>query len=116
MLGVQINGTLNSNIAENVAVGKVFCNNAGSWLLLLGDVVAVTLSVGREVASIIIGGTGGAGDLHLCGTELSVVEKKGSLGCGLLLESYGSSLGGISRSDLEGGDLSTAEVLVTIRR
>lgn len=57
MLLVQVNGTLDSSVTDGVAVGKVLCNNAGTGLLLLGDFVAITLSVRLVMASIIIGGT-----------------------------------------------------------
>lgn len=59
------------------------------------------------MASIVLGGSGGAGDLDLRGAKLGVVEEKGSLCSSLLLESYGCFLGLAGFSDLEVGDLAT---------
>jgi hypothetical protein len=59
MLLVEINGTLDCLVTENIAVGKVFCDNAASWFLLLGNLVTIALGVLCEVASIVIGAASG---------------------------------------------------------
>ena len=70
MLSVQIDGTLDSYITEDVAVCKVLCNDTGSWLLLLSNLIAVALGVGSEVASVILVGASCGSDLNLGRTEL----------------------------------------------
>lgn len=107
MLLIEGNSALDSGIAENIAMGKILSNDSASGLLLLGDLVAITLSVMCEVTSIIIGGSSGASDLDLRSTELGIVKKKGSLGCGFLLKGYGRALAGFDGRDLEAGDLAT---------
>jgi hypothetical protein len=54
-------------------VGKVFSNDAASWLLLLGDLIGVTLRVLCEMASIIVGASGGRRDLDFGGTQFCVI-------------------------------------------
>jgi hypothetical protein len=73
MLLVEINGTLDGLISQNVTVGKILGDNAASWLLLLSDLVGVTLGVLCEVASIIIGAARGRCDLDFGGAKLCVV-------------------------------------------
>jgi hypothetical protein len=51
---VEIDGSLDCLVSKDVAMGEVFGDNAASWLLLLGNLIAVTLSVLCEVASIIL--------------------------------------------------------------
>lgn len=109
MLLVEINGTLNGVVSENITVGKVFGYNAGSWLLLLSDIVTVTLSILCEVASIILGAARGRRDLDFGGTKLGVVQEKGSLCCCLLFEGNGRTLSLPGWSDFEVSDLATAD-------
>jgi len=105
MLLVELDGALNGLVTDNVAMGKVFSNNAASGLLLLCDLVALTLALLLVVAAIILVATGGAGDLNLSGTKLCVVEEQGSLGRGFLLEGYGRILSGLNLGDIKAGDL-----------
>jgi hypothetical protein len=105
VLLVELDSTLDGLVTDNVAVGKVFSNDAASWLLLLGDLVAITLSLILVVAAIIFVAASGAGDLNLSSAELGIVEEQGSLGRGFLLEGYGRILSGLSFGDVEAGDL-----------
>jgi len=107
MLLVKINGTLDGLVTENVAVSKIFSNNAASWLLLLSDLVTVTLSILCEVASIVVGAAGSRRNLNMGGTKLSVVQEEGCLGRGFLLEGYGRILSLVGWSDLKVSDLAT---------
>lgn len=107
MLVVQINGLLNSVVANHVAMSKVLCDDTRTRLLFLCDLIAVALSVGSEVA-IIRSGRGGARNLHLSASKLCVVEEEGSLGGSFLLESDGRALSLTSGVKLELGNL-TAE-------
>jgi hypothetical protein len=109
MLLIEINGTLDGLVSKNVTVGKIFGDNAASWLLLLSELVGVTLGVLCEVASIIINAARGRCDLDFGGTKLCVVQEEGSLGGGFLFEGYGRILSLPSRSDLEGSNLTAAE-------
>jgi hypothetical protein len=45
MLLVQIDRFLDGIVANHVAVCQVLCNDTGSGLLFLGDLIAITLSV-----------------------------------------------------------------------
>ena len=65
MLLVEVDSTLSGHISNYVTMCEIFRNDAGSRLLLLCDLVAITLSVGCEVASIIIVGSTGTGNLNL---------------------------------------------------
>lgn len=109
MLGVEVDGLLNSLVTEDVTVGNVLGGNTGTGLLLLGDLIAVTLGVLCEVASVIIVGTRGTGDLDLCRAELGVIEEEGSLRSSLLFEGYGSTLCLSRFGDVDGADLTTEE-------
>lgn len=105
VLGVEIDGLLDGLVTEYVAVGNVLSSDTGTGFLFLCDLIAVSLGVLCEVASIIIVRSSGAGNLNLCGTELGVVEEEGSLRGSLLFESYGgilrlSGLGDFDRADL----------------
>lgn len=108
VLGVEIDGLLDGLVTEYVAVGNVLSSDTGTGLLFLCDLIAVSLGVLCEVASVIIVGSSGAGNLNLCGTELGVVEEEGSLRGSLLFKSYGgilrlSGLGDLDRADLTTG-------------
>ncbi len=70
---IEIDGTLNGLVSEHVTVGKVFSNDAASWLLLLGNLIGVTLRVLCEMAAIIVGASGGRCDLDFGGTQLCVI-------------------------------------------
>lgn len=100
---------MNSLVADNISVGKVFGNDTAAGLLLLGDIIAVTLGLVLVMVTIILIVARGAGDLDLGGTELGIVEEQGSLGSGLLLEGYGGLLGRVGLGDIEAGDLSTVK-------
>jgi hypothetical protein len=65
MLLVQVNSTLSSLIGDNVSMSKILSNDAGSWLLFLGDLITVTLSLCGIVASIVLGRASGTGDLDV---------------------------------------------------
>jgi hypothetical protein len=113
MFLVQINGTLDGLVTKGVSMSKVFSDNAASWLLLLSDLVTVTLGVLCEVASIIIGATGGRRNLDMSGTKLSVVQEEGCLGRGFLLEGYGRIMSLAGLSDFEVSDLATVDEMVS---
>ena len=110
MFLVELNSTLDGLITDNVAVGKIFCNNAASGLLFLGDLIAVTLSLVLVVAPIILVAASGTGDLNLSGTKLGIVEEEGSLSSGFLFEGYGRILSGLSFGDFETGDLAAVKI------
>jgi len=107
VLRVKVNGLLCSSVANCVAICKVFSNDASTGLLFLRDIVAVTLSIVGEVASIIVGRARCTGDLDLSCTQLSVIEEEGSLGSSLFLEGDGGRLSLSRRSDLDICDLAT---------
>ena len=107
VLLVQIDGALSGLVTDSVAVCQVLSNDAGSWFLLLGDFIAVTLSLCVVVASIILGRTSSASDLDLGGAQLGVVEEESSLGRGFLFEVYGGFLSLASGLDLDTGNLAT---------
>ncbi len=107
VLLVEIDGTLDSLVTKNVSVSKILCDDTAAWLLLLGDLVAITLTLACVVASIILVGTSGTGNLDLGGAKLSIIEQEGSLRSSLLLKGYGRILGRLPRGDFETGDLST---------
>jgi len=107
VLLVKLDGTLDGLVADNVTVGKILGNNAASRLLLLSDLVAITLSLVFVVAAIVLVVAAGAGDFHLMGTKLGVVEEQSSLGCSFLLERYGRILSRLNCGDFEVGDLAT---------
>jgi len=65
MLLVKVDSTLSSHISNYVTVCEVFSDNAGSWLLLLGDLVTVALSVTCEMTSIIIVRSSSTANLYL---------------------------------------------------
>ncbi len=100
---VEVEGTLGSGVADDVALGEVLGDDSGSWLLLLGDLIGVAVAVHRWVK--LLGAlSSGDGDLGLA--ELGVVKEEGSLGCCLLLEDDGSALSLAAWGDLDLGDLS----------
>jgi hypothetical protein len=73
MLLVQIDGPLSGLVADDITMSQVLSNDAGSWLLLLSDLIAITLSLCGKVASIILVRASGAGDLDVGRAKLSVV-------------------------------------------
>lgn len=107
VFGVKINGTLSSCVTDNISVSKILSNDTASWLLLLGNLIAVSVGVGGEVAAIIVGGTGSAGYLDVSRAELGVVEQESCLCSSLLFEGDGGILSFAGGSDLELGDLAT---------
>jgi hypothetical protein len=109
MLLIEINGTLDGLVSKNVTMGKIFSNNAASWLLLLSELVGVTLGVLCEVTSIIVSAARGRCDMDFGGTKLCVVQEEGSLGGSFLFEGYCRILSLPGRSDLEGSNLAAAK-------
>lgn len=93
VLVVEVDSLLDAGVTNNVAMSKVLSNNSASWLLFLGDLIGIALSVLGVVASIILIGSRSASNLDLCRTELGVVQEKSCLRGSLLLESYSSILG-----------------------
>lgn len=89
-------------------MSKVLGEDSGSWLLLLGDLVAVTLGIG-SVAEVLTAGS--RVDRDLSAAKLSVVKEESGLSCGLLLEGDCGGLGALGWGDLDAGDLSTARLL-----
>lgn len=73
MLLIQVDGTLNTLVTNNVAVGEVLSDDTASRLLLLCNLVGIALSVVGVVASIILVVSSGAGDLNLGSSKLGVV-------------------------------------------
>lgn len=83
-------------------MGEVLGDDAGSWLVLLGDLVGV-LGLGGWLVLL---GSLGTRNGDLSASELGVVEEKGGLGSSLLLEGDGGSLGLAGWGDLDLGDFS----------
>ena len=116
MLLVQIDGTLSGLIGDNVAMSQILGNDARTWLLLLGDLIAIAFSLCSIMASIVLVRASSAGDLDVSGAKLGVVEEEGSLGRGFLFEGYGGILGLTSRLNLDAGNLAAvAESVLTIQ-
>lgn len=105
VLVVQVERTLRSLVANYVSVGKVLGDDTGTGLLLLGNLVAVLLTVGF----VEFLGSLGAGYRDLGLSKLGVVQEKCCLGRGLFLENDFGVLGlrGGARGDFQGLDLST---------
>ena len=99
---VEIQSALSSLVTDGVAVGEILGDDAGAWLLLLGDLVGVLLSVGWLVLLCSFR----AGDGNLGAAELGVVKEEGRLGGRLLLEGYRGILGLAGWGDLDLGNLS----------
>lgn len=70
-------------VADGVAVGEVFGDDAGAGLVFLFDVVLVLVlgfvGAGCVAAGDFVDGVGGL-DVHGGGAKLSVVKKEGSFG------------------------------------
>lgn len=107
VLVVKVDGSLDGLVSYDVAMGHVLGDDAGSRLLLLRDLVAVSLGVLGEVASVVVVAAAGRSDLDVAGSELRVVEKEGRLGRGLLLECDGGTLGLLGGTEFDGADLTT---------
>ena len=114
MLLVQIDGTLSGLIGDNVAMSQILGNDARTWLLLLGDLIAIAFSLCSIMASIVLVRASSAGDLDVSGAKLGVVEEEGGLGRGFLFEGYGGILGLTGGLDLDIGNLATVAELVLI--
>lgn len=108
MLLVELDGTLDGLVTDDIAMGKVLGNNAASGLLLLCNLIALTLLLLLVVAAIVLAAAGGTGDLNLSSTKLCIIEEQGSLGRGLLLEGYSGILGRLGLGNFEAGDLTAA--------
>jgi hypothetical protein len=111
VLSIEVDGLLNSLITEDVTMCNILSGDTGTGFLLLGDLIAVPLGVLCEVASVVIAGTSGTGNLDLCSTELGVIEEEGSLRGSLLFEGYGSTLCLSGLCDLDVTDLTTGKEL-----
>lgn len=107
MLLIKVDSSLSSGVSDSVTMGKVFCDDTASWLLLLGYFVAITLFVGSIMVSIVFVEARRASNLDLSRAKLGVVEQKSCLGGGFLLELNGGLLCLSDRSKFEACDLST---------
>lgn len=107
MLLIKVDSTLSSGISNGITMSKIFCDDAASWLLFLGDFVAITMLVVCIMASIILAGSRCTCNLNLGSTELGVVEQQSRLGCGFFLELNSSILSLSNRSDFKAYNLST---------
>ena len=103
VLLVEIESALSSLVSENVSVSEVLGDDTGSWLLLLSNLIRV-LGGGWAILKLLC--TLGARDGNLGPSKLSVIEQKGSLSCGLLLEGHRCALALSGWSDFNLGDLS----------
>lgn len=111
MLLVEGESLLDSLVREDVAVGKVFCEDAASGLVLLCEIFGrVTLGVTSGLARSNLLKVGRGGDVDLVGAELSVVEEESGLSGSLFFEAHGVRLGGLIlgvRGDGKVGNLAT---------
>ena len=106
---IELDGTLDSRITDDVSVSEVLSEDTSTGLLLLCDLIGVTLGILSVVVISVL--AAGAGDGELVGTELGVVEEKSGL-CGRgLLEGDLGDLDGAFGVDLDVRDLSTIELL-----
>ena len=108
---VELDGALDSGVADDVALGEVLGEDASTRLLLLRDLVGVALGVLGEMRGIIDVTTAGACHSDVVGTELGVVQEEGGLGSGLLLKSDIDGLGLALFGDLDIGNLATKVVI-----
>lgn len=74
MLLVKVDSTLSSSVSNGITMSKIFCNDTASWLLLLGNIVAITVFVRSIVASVVLVGSRCTCDLNLGRSKLGVVE------------------------------------------
>lgn len=111
VLLVKGESLLDSLIGENVAVGKVFCEDAAPGLVLLCEIFGgVTLGVTSGLAWCDLLKVRRGGNVDLVGAELGVVEEESGLSGSLLFEAHGVRLGGLVLGvggDLKVGDLAT---------
>lgn len=105
VLVVQLDGTLDGGIANNVAVRKVLGDDPRPGLLLLCDLVGVTLGVGGGLGRRVVRGAGRRRHADVGGSKLGVVQEQSGLGGSLLLEGDGRGLGLALGLDIEAGDL-----------
>ena len=115
VLVIESNGLFDGLVADDIAVGQIFGNNAGARLVLLIDVLSGVLVGGasRLVASNLVE-RGSRRDVNLCSSELGVIQQESSLRSSLFLECDRGRLSAVGcaglGSDRDGLDLS-AEVL-----
>lgn len=110
---VEVNSTLNSDIANHVAVSKILGNDARAGLFFLCDIIGVTLGIMCVALTLFRGVV--RGDTDLGGAELCVVEEESSLSRSCLFEGDSSILGLTSFLDVDGGDLAAeAEELLDL--
>jgi len=93
VLLVEVDSLLDALISNDVTVGKVLGDNTTARFFLLSDLITITLGVLCVVASIVLIGTSGTGNLNLGSTKLGVVQQESSLSGSLLLEGYSGILG-----------------------
>lgn len=108
VLGVKLDGALESGISDDVALGEVLGQDARAGLLLLSDLVGITVRVVLEVGAVVAGVAAGTGNGNVGGAKLSVIQQEGSLSSSLLLEGDGGILGLAGGGDLNVCDLAAA--------
>lgn len=109
MLVVEFDSASDGSVSNNVAMSQVLCDDARAWLLLLCDIVAVAVGIGRGnavVAGRLIGGQAcSRGHGYVRSAELGVVEEQGGFGGGVLLKGHSGGLGVAIGLDVEASDL-----------
>ena len=105
VLLVEVNSTLNSGIANHIAVSEILGNDARAGLFFLCDLIGVTFGVICVALTLFRGVV--RGDTDLGGAELCVVEEESSLSSSWLFEGDGSFLGLASFLDVDVGNLAT---------
>lgn len=109
VLVVELDSASDGSISNNIAMSQVLCDDARAWLLLLCNVVAVAVGVGRGDAIVtgrLVGGQAcsrGHGDVR--SAKLGVVQEQSGFGGGILLEGHSGGLGVALGLDVEAGDL-----------
>lgn len=92
-------------------MSQVLGEDTAPWLVFLGDVIAGLIGATSGLTASNLIERCGAGDVDLGRAKLGVVEQKGGLGGGLLLECNGGRLARVCRvglrSDGEVLDLAT---------
>lgn len=86
VLLVHLDGTLHDIVAEDVAVGEVFGDDACAWLFLLRDIFLMFLARAGALAAGHLLQRSCRGDMDLTGAELGVVQEEGGLRRRLFLE------------------------------
>lgn len=113
VLMVELDGTLDCGIANNVAVSEVLGDDSCPGLLLLCDLVGVTVGICGTIRGGVIRSTSRGRHSDVGGSELRVVQEQGGLGGSLLLEDNSCRLGLALSLDVKAGDLSAEAKEVT---